>query len=310
MAGKISVIIPTLNAGLVIGPLLDSLREQSVCCEVVVVDSSSPDDTVRVASSLGARTLTIDRRDFDHGRTRNLGGRAANGDILVYMTQDAFPADRSSIENLIRPILTDEKTGAAFGRQLPYQEATAFAAHLRLFNYPESSSRRSLADKARLGLKAAFISNAFAAYRREALDQIGWFPEGVIMGEDMLAGARMLLNGFELAYEAGSAVYHSHNYGVFQEFRRYFDIGVFHAREEWLLREFGTAGGEGGRYILSELSYILSRRCYHLIPEWAIRNGLKFAGYELGSVHRRLPVRFSRRLSMNPDWGKWASRHK
>ncbi len=291
LTGKISVIIPTLNAGRVIGTLLNSLNEQSVRCEILVVDSSSSDDTVSVASSCGARTLIIDRGDFDHGGTRNLGGKAASGDILVYMTQDALPAGRASIENLVRPIAMDEKTGASFGRQLPGPDATPFAAHLRLYNYPDNSSRRRLADKSRLGLKAAFISNSFAAYRKTALEETGWFKEGVIFGEDMLAGARMLLSGFELAYEAGADVYHSHNYGVFQEFRRYFDIGVFHEEEKWLLREFGSAGKEGWRYVLSELSYIISRRAYHLLPEWVIRNCLKLAGYKLGQVHRRIPAR-------------------
>lgn len=308
MNSKVSVIIPTLNAGRVIGPLLDSLKEQSVRCEVVVVDSSSSDDTVRIAESSGARVLIIGRREFDHGGTRNLGGRAAGGDVLVYMTQDARPASRNSIENLVRPILADEKIGAAFGRQLPCPDATLFAAHLRLFNYPEktkTSSRRTLADKSSLGLKAAFLSNAFTAYRRSALEETGWFTSGVILGEDMLAGARMLLAGFELAYEADAAVYHSHNYSVLQEFRRYFDIGVFHSREKWLLEEFGTAGGEGRRYIVSELSYILARRALHLVPEWAVRNGLKLAGYKLGGAHRLLPVRLARRLSMHPGWAKW-----
>jgi len=44
------------------------------------------------------------------------------------------------------------------------------------------------------------------------LEEIGWFREKLIMGEDTFAGARMLLAGYKIAYVADAQVYHSHNY--------------------------------------------------------------------------------------------------
>ena len=45
---SVSVIIPTLNAEKYIGELLESLLCQSIPAEIIVVDSSSDDDTVSV----------------------------------------------------------------------------------------------------------------------------------------------------------------------------------------------------------------------------------------------------------------------
>ena len=86
-----------------------------------------------------------------------------------------------------------------------------------------------------IGIKAAFLSNSFAAYRRSALESVGGFPSDTIFGEDTFAAAKMLLNGWKIAYSAEATVYHSHNLTFIEEFRRYFDIGVFHSREKWFM---------------------------------------------------------------------------
>ncbi|MFE0678513.1 hypothetical protein ACFW26_34910, partial [Streptomyces sp. NPDC058867] len=46
-------------------------------------------------------------------------------------------------------------------------------------------------------------------------------------------------------------VHHSHSYSIGEEFRRYFDVGVMHARAPWLLDRFGKAEGEGKRFVQS-----------------------------------------------------------
>lgn len=56
---------------------------------------------------------------------------------------------------------------------------------------------------------------------------MGGFPEDVIGSEDAYVAARMLLGGYAVRYATTAEVYHSHDYSVLEEFRRYFDIGVF-----------------------------------------------------------------------------------
>lgn len=294
----ISVIIPTLNAGKYIHGLLASIKSQTVPCDIVVIDSSSNDGTVNIAKSHGARTIVIERGDFDHGKTRNIASREAAGDILVFLTQDAVLADDTAIGNLTKPFSEDEMIGASYGRQLPRLGAGAIEAHARLFNYPETSCIKTFADAPLLGIKTAFISNSFAAYRRTALMAVGGFPSNTILSEDTYVAAKMLIAGKKIAYCADARVFHSHGYGFIEEFRRYFDIGVFHARESWIRLKFGQAEGEGARFVRSEIAYLMNK-AWWLIPSALFRAFLKLLAYRLGMIEDRLPLILKRRLSMH-----------
>lgn len=299
----VTVIIPTLDAERLLPRLLAALEGQSLAVsELLVVDSSSTDGTVEVAKSAGARILTVRREEFDHGGTRSLAGRQARGGILVYLTQDAVPCDAYSLERLVAPLVAHDDVGAAYGRQHPAPGASPFGRHLRLFNYPAESRILGIADKATYRIKTAFLSNSFAAYRRKALDDIGWFRERLILGEDMYAGAKMLMKGYRLAYAADAGVVHSHSYTALQELRRYFDIGVFHRSERWILDEFGNAEGEGARYVQSELRELAKEGKLHLLPHFLVRNGMKYLGYRLGRHYEALPPALRRSLSMHPGW--------
>jgi rhamnosyltransferase len=226
----------------------------------------------------------------------------ANGDILVYLTQDALPYNAYSVRNLIAPFSVDEKIGITFGRQIPYPNATPFARHLRAFNYPNESYIRTFDDRKKYGLKACFSSNSFAAYRKVLLEKIGWFKAGLIVGEDSWASAKILMEGYKIAYISNAMVYHSHNYSLFQEFKRYFDIGVFHKNEKWLIDIFNKTIDEGLKYVYSEIKFLLEHKYYYLIPVSLFRNLLKFLGYKLGYNYKKLPNILVKKISMHYEW--------
>jgi len=304
-----TVVIPTQNAGRHIPGLLDSLQAQTLKpAQIIVVDSESTDQTVQLARSQNCKVITIKRSDFDHGTARNLPFSKIQTEFVIYLTQDALPCDKYAVENIIRPLSDDEKAGAAFGRQLPYPDASFFAEHLRLFNYPENSYERILNDKKKYGIKTAFLSNSFAAYRRSVLEEIGYFKSDLIFGEDTLAAAEILLKGYKIAYAADAKIFHSHNYTVLQDFKRYFDMGVFHKTENWLLNEFGSAKGQAFEYVKSEFRSLLKRKKFSLLPVFVLRNFMKHLGYNLGLQYNRLPIKIARQFSMNQQW--WDKKNK
>ena len=295
-----SILIPTYNASQYLERLLIALRSQSLKdAEILIVDSSSQDKTVEIAKAFDVSVLTISKQQFDHGGTRTMVGKLATGDILVYMTQDALPVDEKAVETLIRPLREDNTIGLTFGRQIPHENAVPLARHLRFFNYPDRSYTRAVGDKALYGVKTAFCSNSFAAYRRSALENVGWFQDKLLMGEDLHACARMLMRGYRVGYIAEAAVYHSHNYSLRQDFKRYFDLGVFFEKQRWLLDEFGRPEGEGIRFVMSELSYLRSHGLLHLLPISLMRAAAKLIGYRLGHYYRHLPRAVLRRVSMH-----------
>jgi rhamnosyltransferase len=299
----VSVLIPTKNAAATLAPLLTALDRQTLRpLEIVVWDSASRDETPEIARRHGAKVVAIGEDDFDHAGTRGRMAEEAQGDIALFLTHDAIPVGDRAVEFLVAALLQAPDIACAYGRQLASPGASASARFLRDFNYPPVSEIRSLADRARLGFATAFCSNSFAAWRKSALAKIGWFGDSTIFGEDSRAAARLLQAGFRIVYAAEAAVIHSHNYTISEEFRRSFDIGVFHAREPWLLAVFGQPSGRGKRFILKQSGELLRAGKIGTLAATVCRNGAKACGYLLGRRYRLLPRRLRRFLSMNRRW--------
>jgi rhamnosyltransferase len=299
----LSVIIPTWNGAASLRELLDVLTRQTVLLhELLIVDSSSQDETVAIAKEFGAEVVVISPEEFDHGGTRTLMCRKARGDILIFLTQDAIPASTDAVAKLIEPLLSDETIAVTYGRQLPNRDATVFAAHLRFFNYPSQAGVRSFVDREQYGFQTVFASNSFAAYRKIALAEVEYFKSGLIFGEDTCAVGRLLMRGYKVAYVAEAMVFHSHNYTCLQEFRRSFDIGVLHGTERWLLETYGRAEGRGWQYVKSGMLYFLNEGEKVLLPNFFWRMILKLLGYNLGRNFRSLPRWLIPSLSMYRSW--------
>lgn len=299
---RVAVVVPVLNGGNVWRKAAAALRAQTLApSQVLVVDSGSEDDSVHVAEGAGFCVSRIDKRSFDHGGTRQRAAASLAGvDIVVFLTQDAVLATPDALVALVS-VFQDPSVGVAYGRQLPRPGAGVLEAHAREFNYPAASHVRRFDDRHRFGIKAAFVSNSFAAYRISALMQVGGFPTKLILSEDMVVAARMLMAGWTAAYVAESRVLHSHGYTIVREFQRYFDVGVFHSDQRWILEQFGRPEGEGIRFLRSEVRYTL-RRAPWLLPALLLRTVTKYAGYRLGLAHDLLPNKWQRRLSMNKGY--------
>jgi len=301
----VALIIPTLNGGQRFEQLLASISSQLYKpYRKIVIDSASRDQTVKVAKGFEFEVVSISRDAFNHGRTRQQGAEMVeDADIIMFLTQDAVLADSEALSKLVS-CFSNSDVGAAYGRQLPYVDSTPLEAHARLFNYTADSRVKSLQDAPKIGIKTAFISNSFAAYRRSALMSIGGFPSDTILGEDTYVAAKMLLNGWKIAYCAEAEVYHSHNYSFIQEFKRYFDIGVFQSRESWIREKFGKAEGEGFRYVISEWKYLWSHHHKSSIPAAFLRTVAKYFGYKLGLIEDILPISLKRMISMHHRYWK------
>lgn len=243
-----SLMIPTLNAERELPALLEALQGQSFeLDEILVVDSSSDDGTVETAESLGVRTMTIPRPDFDHGGTRHMAFMETEGDFVLFMTQDALPADRFYVERLLEPF-SDPEVAMASGRQLPKPDARRFEQLVREFNYPAQSNVRSVEDVPRLGMKAFFASDVCSAYRRSAYIEHGGFERPCNIYEDLLMAASFLRGGWKVAYAADAQVLHSHNFSPAEQYRRNREGGAALARNEDLLCG-ASATGEGVRLV-------------------------------------------------------------
>ena len=275
------MIIPTLNACRTIGSLISSLLSQeSPPFEIIVIDSSSGDNTAGIAGDFGAKTIVIPQRSFNHGKTRNLAAKEASGEVLVFMTQDALPADKKMLGALTGPLQLDD-IAAAFGRHIPAPDANPLDAFARYFNYPDEGSIKGIDDISRFGIKTFFFSNVCSAIKKESFMMAGMFAEDIRANEDMLIAAKLILTGFRIAYVPDARVIHSHNYSLLKQFRRYYNIGSSLKTHDWVLRHV-RAEGEGMRFVREQMRFAFREQKYFLVAYILLESAAKYAGYKSG----------------------------
>lgn len=295
---KVSVIIPTRNGGKGLARLFETLREQTLRpVQILVVDSSSDDDTLRICKASGADLIQIGAETFDHGWTRNLAASMAQGEILVFTTQDALFKGNECLKDLIRP-LESPAVAASYGRQVPKEDANPVEKFVRSFNYPSIEVIKGIDDLPRFGVKTFFFSNACSAIKRNVFEEVGGFPKKTIMNEDMFLAAKLLMKGYKIAYQPDAVVYHSHNYSLGTQFRRYFDIGVFFNRNGWI-RDLTRPEEEGMRYLKEELIFLSSNGQKSWLPYALADTTVRFLGYRFGLLEKRLPLYLKKRASRN-----------
>ncbi len=276
----VSVIVPTLNAEMYARNLLSSLSGQSVECEVIIVDSSSLDKTSSIVVSHNAKIVTVRKKDFNHGRTRNLGAQNASGNIVIFLTQDSLPYSTKCLEYLIKP-LENSQIVASYARQIPRQDARPPETFARLFNYPDEPAVKGLDDLPELGMKTFFFSNVCSAIKTEEFKKLGGFPENILMFEDLIFAAKAILNGYKIAYVPEAKVWHSHKLSLVQQFQRYRDAGLSLRNNSWIF-EHVKANKEGAKFLKREITYLLTKRLYGWVPYALVESIFKFSGYWLG----------------------------
>jgi rhamnosyltransferase len=298
----VCVCIPTLNPGRWVDRLVAALAALDPApAEVLVIDSASDDGSPERLAAAGIRVERVDRADFDHGGTRNRAFELSDAEFLVYLTQDAIPTQPHTVATLVAALRDDGRVGMAFGRQLPNQSASAATRAHRHMLYPPESTTVTPADVEALGTRASFASNAFSAYRRAAMDEVGRFPQRIVSHEDRWAAGMLLRHGWSVRYVAEAAVEHSHEYTLGQTIRRYFDAGVFESTNAWHREAFGRPHGYGRELVTRQLA---AARAEGRGAQLGVvtRSAAALLGHQLGATHRLLPASLRRRLTMTPSY--------
>lgn len=265
----ISIVLLTYNGELYLADVLGSIFAQKTrfIYEVIAIDSGSSDRTLEIVKGYPLRLIQIPNHEFGHGRTRNLGVQNANGRYIVFLTQDATPANQHWLENLVRPLAEDVRVAGAYSRQIPRPDCNPWEARdIMVGAGPVSAIKRvNLEDAfqrdAYLAYQSRFISfsNVSSCIRKTVLEELR-FSEKIVMVEDQEWCKRAIESGFTVVYEASSAVYHSHNHSLKMIYERHFDYGVS-------LREFAPIPMTLGSVLLyavteaiGDLAFILRLR--------------------------------------------------
>lgn len=125
----LSVVLPTRNGAGSLAEVLAAIAAQktSLSVEVLAVDSGSTDGSVDLLRQAGARVHSIPPEEFSHSRTRNLGASLARASrYVVFLNQDAVPADELWLEGLVRGVEVEPGIRAVCAIELDPAEPAPF----------------------------------------------------------------------------------------------------------------------------------------------------------------------------------------
>ena len=225
--GKISVVIPTYNAGSHFQVLLESLTKQKKVpeLEILIVDSGSSDKTVAIARQYNAEVIEIKQAEFSHSYARNLGANFASGKYILFMTQDAMPGSQNWLYNMAQPLLHNSAVAVSC-REEPRDDSDLLGrfniwTHSNYMNIidddiitsrPNDNNANDIRKNAQLNDVACLIlSSVFKRYKYKG-----------DYAEDLDLGIRLIRNGYHLALLGKSPVIHSHNRSAYYYTRRCF----------------------------------------------------------------------------------------
>ena len=302
---KIDVIIPVYRPGREFSKLLEQLEVQDYPISRIIImhteDGLWEEKWEKEHPILEVHHLK--KTEFDHGGTRKKASELSDGEIMIFMTQDAFPADTHLISHLVKALTAQDDIAAAYARQLPAPSCSFVESYTRTFNYPEESSVKTEKDLSVYGIKTFFCSNVCAAYKKDIYEKMGGFAEKTIFNEDMIYAGGLIQKGFGIAYAADAQVVHSHNYTCSQQFHRNFDLGVSQAEYHEIFDSVPSEG-EGIRLVKKTVIHLLKSGKWYLIPGFVLQSGCKYAGYLAGKRYRKLPRKVLLWCTMNKSYWK------
>ena len=310
----VDIIIPTYKPDETLCLLLQKLQGQTfVVHRVIILNTEEklwneaivkyPIGQAIDALPCACDVYHIAQKDFDHGRTRAFGAAKSDADVVMFMTQDAIPADEYLVERLTEVFNQGVSIAVAYARQLPREDCHLVEQYTRQFNYPEQSRIKTKADIPTLGIKTFFCSDVCAAYRKDIFEKLGGFESPVIFNEDMFFAANAIEHGYGVAYAAEARVIHSHNYTMRQQFHRNFDLAVSQKQHPEIFEKVSSEA-EGMRLVKSTVKYLCKIGKPWLIFHFGMQCVGKYAGYWMGKHYEKLDRKMILKCTMSPWYWK------
>ena len=322
LKSKVDVIIPVCHWGKRLFKWLEGLAGQTVLPEKVVllnVETGWKEDSCEELQKqiykffgkhklfghklpLRLEIVPVKEKYFDEGATRNAGAKRTDSPFIMFMKQDAVPADAKLIEELLWSM--EEGAGVAWARHVTGPQAGVLKTYINLYDYPSKSYTRKQEDIAVYGVRTFRISNSCAMYRRDVFESQGGFSDRIIAGEGNLFGAGLLKAGGKIAYCADAKIYYSESDNWMYQLRRKFDEGVAHANNPRVFKA-GHEEKAGFKYGTAVLSYLTNQKYYMEIADFVGECLFKGAGYFLGKHYKWLRKDWILKLTNNHAyWSK------
>jgi rhamnosyltransferase len=323
-----TVIIPTFNGEAFLREVLTAIAEQktSFTYEVLIIDSGSSDKTIEILNDFELRLIQIPNTEFNHGDTRNLAAKEAHGEFLVYLTQDATPANAQWLQNIVDGFDFADNVANVLAKQIPRPDCCPTIKRDIEETFKKIGSGTDIATAYAIedGKEGwdyyqehkhtmRFNSDSCAAYRKSALEKVPF--QKIDYAEDQVIGEDLLEAGYSRVYYPDAAVIHSHSYPVKDFLKRYYDeyrglnnaFGYVDGVRLWNMLPAALVGWKNDtQYIVSQ-KYGFTKTLYWSGHAFLLNCFRRLGGY-LGGRHKKLPRWVKGMLSLEKKQKKSAKK--
>ena len=230
---RVSVVVCSYNGARTIRDTLAALaRVEYPDFEVIVVDDGSTDATAAIAREHGVRVISTENRGLS--AARNTGWRAATGEIVAYIDDDAYP-DPHWLHYLAYAFMTGDWVGVGGPNIAPAGDGEIADC---IANAPGGPVHVLVGDR-----EAEHIPGCNMAFRRDALEAIGGFDARYrAAGDDVDLCWRLLARGWRIGFHAGAMDWHHRRNSIAMYWRQQKGYGKAEAllEEKWPERYNGA----------------------------------------------------------------------
>ena len=212
---RYSVIIRTLNEEKYLQELINAIKEQKIDLEdeieIILVDSGSTDQTLEIAKKNNLKIVFIKKEVFSFGRSLNIGCRASNGELLVFISGHCIPVNTNWLLNLCLSL----KNGGSdynYGKQIGV-DTSYYSEHQYFKKFFPSSNKDVL-------FNGFFCNNANSAIKRNVWEKYK-FNENITGLEDMYLTQQITQDNMKVSYIPEASVKHIHQENFKQIKNRY-----------------------------------------------------------------------------------------
>ena len=242
-------------------------------------------------NGVNIRFINIEKNDFDHGKARNDSAKLGKSEYILFMTDDAIPANEKMAENLmgafVKYDLVDHKVAVAYARQIAKENAALKEKYVREFNYPDYDIVKEKSKEEELGIKNYYCSNVCAMYDRKIFEILGGFEENLILNEDTFYVYDAINKGYRIVYKSDAEVFHSHDLTYKEQFSRNFDIGVSQCQKKEIFSKIPSTK-EGKKFAKKIATRLLKEFHPILAIDFLIECLYRYRGFKKGMNYESL----------------------
>jgi len=214
---RVSVVIPTNSDENSCVYLLSKIKSQKGIKDLEIIFVNSGLHSLNSLQKLSnVKLINITSEEFNHGTTRNLGASHAGGEFIIFLSDDAIPANENLFYDLCNELCKNPQCGCVSARQIPRSDAdlmhkSSISHFYKFLKHYSTEVKPNSFDKLTLEQKRSVsqIDDVCSCYRKNVFSKYQY--TNLEFAEDLEMGIRLVKDAYKILLLDTGGVIHSHN---------------------------------------------------------------------------------------------------